>query len=74
MFRKMEDRDSNKLRKLEREFKTLRHEFEMLKLDYGMLRSDYRSLEKRVDAKEITHVQKVKVELTKPFDYDGWLP
>jgi hypothetical protein len=67
MFRKWREKDSTKLRQLEREF-------EMLKFDYGMLRDNYRRLEKRVDAKEVTHVQKVQVELHKPFDYDGWYP
>jgi hypothetical protein len=67
MFRKWREKDSAKLRQLEREF-------EMLKFDYGMLRDNYRRLEKRVDAKEVTHVQKVQVELHKPFDYDGWYP
>lgn len=74
MFRKWKERDASRLRKLEREFKSLREEYELLKLDYSLLRSQFRSLEKKVAEKEVTHVQKVQVELTKPFDYDGWLP
>jgi hypothetical protein len=67
MFRKWKEKDSARLRKLEREHQSL-------KFDYEMIRADFRRLEKKVAEKEVTHVQKVQVELRKPFDYDGWLP
>jgi hypothetical protein len=67
MFRKWKEKDSNKLKQLEKEFKSLKFEYDMLKIDF-------RRLEKKVAEKEVTHVQKVKVELHKPFDYDGWYP
>jgi hypothetical protein len=63
MFKKWRDTESNRLKQIEREF-------EMLKFDYELLRTDYKRLEKRVEGKEITHVQKVQVELHKPYDYD----
>ena len=72
MFRKWREKDSTKLRQLEREFEKLTHEFNMVKLSYGMLRSEYRILEKRVDAKEITHIQKVEVKLKQPSEYCEW--
>jgi predicted nucleic acid-binding Zn-ribbon protein len=67
MLRKWKESDSARLRKLEREHQSL-------KFEYEMLRDDFRRLEKKVAEKEVTHVQKVHVELHKPFDYDGWYP
>lgn len=74
MFRKWKERDARKLRMLERKFDRLSDRFESLNRDYEILRSSYRQLEERVDEKEVTHIQKVKVEVTKPFDYSGWYP
>lgn len=73
-FRKWRESDSAKLRKLEKRFDELQSEYKTLKSYHWNLRRDYRVLEKRVAEKEVTHVQTVKVELTKPFDYDGWYP
>jgi hypothetical protein len=67
VFKKWKEKDSYRLKQLEQEFKSL-------KFDYELLRMDYRTLEKKVAEKEVTHVQKVQVELHKPFDYDGWYP
>lgn len=63
MFKKWGESESNRLKKLEREF-------DMLKFDYELLRNNYRTLEKKVEEKEVTHIQKVQVELTKPSEYD----
>lgn len=74
LFKKWNERESKKLRKLESKFEELEMKFAMLELRNNSLRSDYCQLEKRVGEKEVTHVQKVKVELTKPLDFDGWYP
>lgn len=74
MFNKWRDRDVRKLRKLEKYFEKLNSKFETLLLDYDLLRSSHRHLKHIIKEKEVTHVQRVQVELTKPFDYDGWYP
>jgi predicted nuclease with TOPRIM domain len=74
LFRKWKEGDSYKLRQLESEFASLKREFNTVKFSFDMLRTNYRQLEKKVNDKEVTHVQKVQVELHKPFDYDGWYP
>jgi hypothetical protein len=67
VFRKWKERDSKKLRQLEREFSAL-------KLDYDLLRSEVRRLSAKVAEKEVTHVQRINVTVEKPFDYGGWYP
>ncbi|MDF1511164.1 hypothetical protein PZE06_23825 [Robertmurraya sp. DFI.2.37] len=67
MFRKWKESDSRKLRALEKEF-------ELIKTDHQLLRAEIRSLRRKLNEKEITHTQRIKVEVIKPVDYDGWLP
>lgn len=74
LLKKWRERDAAKLRKLEKQVEQLQRERDSLKLCLWGMQNDYGKLEKRVKQKEVTHIQKVKVELTKPFDYDGWLP
>lgn len=67
MIKRWRERDSAKLRKLEREF-------ELLKLDYELMTDKVWQLERKVNEKEVTYTQRIKVQVDKPFDYDGWYP
>jgi chromosome segregation ATPase len=73
-FRKWRERDAAKLRKLEKRFDELQRKYDSIESSYYILRSDIRSVEKRVAEKEVTHIQKVRVELTEPINYGGWYP
>lgn len=90
MWRKWKERDAAKLRKLQLKQRELAANFEALKtrFEYVLgdvttlrrevtgLNSEVNRLLKEVEAKEVKHVQvqRVKVTVDKPFDYDGWLP
>ena len=73
-IRKWRERDAAKLRKLERRFDELQREYKSLETSYFLLRNELRTVERKVAEKEVTHVQKVKVEIEKPIDYYGWYP
>lgn len=63
LLRKWEENESNRLKRLEKQF-------DSLKFEYELLRSEFRTLQKKVAEKEVTHVQKVQVEIKKPYDVD----
>jgi archaellum component FlaC len=63
LFKNWEENESNKLKRLEKDFKSLKFEYEMLRLEF-------RNIQKKVAEKEVTHIQKVQVEVKKQSDFD----
>lgn len=69
LFRRWKQSDATKLRKLENRFNDLLEEYDSLKCDYRILHAQFKAMEKKIEEKEVTHVQKVKVEINQSVDY-----
>lgn len=76
MWRKWKYRDATKLRKLEREHNSLVVESarnkEMLILEISELQRELRKLKKAVEAKEVTHIQRIKVDVSKSSSWEDF--